>query len=307
MTSIALPGEAIGCGRLSAGGKPMTAQGVELNRRRFLEWASASTSFFAAHNCFAAEEPLRQSTRRDSVTGPRIAGLQLLSSAPLGEMKEFYHRLLGLNVLEETSGRLTIAAGASRLDFIETKTEGDRPFYHFAFNIPENKILEAWRWQTQRTGLISIPARLRDPHYPDDVVDYRHWNAHSIFFLDPAGNVVEYIARHDLKNTAVGEFNTADILYASEIGLVVDDVPATAVKLREVVGVDQYKGGSDQFTAIGDEQGLLLIMKRGRILNFNPASDDKAARVFRTAATVRGIEGTTYRFAEFPYEISVER
>jgi catechol-2,3-dioxygenase len=153
--------------------------------------------------------------------------------------------------------------------------------------------------------LLPIPERLRDPKFPDDIVDYRHWNAHSIFFLDPAGNVVEYIARHDLKNAAEGGFSSADILYASEIGLIVDDVPTTASKLKEVVGEDQYRGGSDQFTALGDEHGLLLVMKRGRMLNFNPSTAEKAARVFRTNVRVRGGQRTQYRFPGFPYEVSV--
>ena len=48
-----------------------------------------------------------------------------------------------------------------------------------------------------------------------------------------------------------------------------DDVPAAASMLKQVVGVDQYKGGSAQFTALGDEQGLLLVMQRGRVISFD--------------------------------------
>jgi catechol-2,3-dioxygenase len=151
-----------------------------------------------------------------------------------------------------------------------------------------------------------IPERLRDPSYPDEIVDFRHWNAHSVFFFDPAGNVVEYIARHDLGNGAPGGFSTENILYASEIGLIVDDVAATASAVKEVVGVVQYRGGDEQFRAMGDERGLLLVMKRGRALNFNPGDPTKAAGIFRTAARVRGVRPATYRFPGFPYEISVE-
>ena len=77
------------------------------------------------------------------------------------------------------------------------------------------------------------------------MVDFSHWNAHSVFFYDPAGNVVEYIARHDLKNAAPGGFGSADILYASEIAWIVDDVAATASTLKKVVGIDQYRGASE--------------------------------------------------------------
>ena len=138
--------------------------------------------------------------------------------------------------------------------------------------------------------MLPIPERLRDANHSKEVVDYSHWNAHSIFFLDPAGNVVEYIARHDLKNGSAGEFGTQDLLYISEIGLIVDDVIATASSLKPAVGVEQYRGGDEHFTALGDECGLLLIMKRGRILNFDPSTDEKAARVFQTSVKVRSQE-----------------
>jgi hypothetical protein len=108
-----------------------------------------------------------------------------------------------------------------------------------------------------------------------------------------------------LKNGAEGAFNSKDILYASEIGLIVDDVPSTATKLKDVVGVGQYKGGSDEFTALGDEQGLLLVMKRGRVLSFD-SEVKKAADIFRTTASVRGAKQVKYRFPKLPYEVSVE-
>jgi hypothetical protein len=275
-------------------------------RRRFLAWASAATAWIAAHGCTTSENPApaTSSPERDE-SGPRIVSLELLTAAPLAPMMTFYHRSLGLPVLDERPDRFTVGAGATRLSFASARPDGGRPFYHFAFNIPENKVPAARAWQLERTPLLPIPARLRDQRYPDDVVNYSHWNAHSLFFFDPAGNVVEYIARHDLHNAEEGPFTSRDILYASEIGLIVDDVHATAETLRGVVGVGQYRGGSDQFTALGDERVLLLVMSRGRVLSFD-APERKAADVFRTVARVRGARPTRYQFPEFPYEVAVE-
>jgi catechol-2,3-dioxygenase len=274
-----------------------------IDRREFLGGAAASAALGAAV-CGAAPASASSPDGRQA-TAPRILSLKLLTAAPPAEMKAFYHGSLGLRVLEERADRLTIAAGETPLTFVRAGPEDGRPFYHFAFNVPENKIRGARDWQRERTPLLPIPARLRDPAYPDDVVDYRHWNAHSVFFLDPGGNVVEYIARHDLKNAAPGPFGNGDILYASEIGLIADDVPAAAAKLKEAAGLDQYRGASDQFTALGDEHGLLLVMKRGRVLSFD-AEEMKAADVFRTAAAVRGARRSKYVLPGFPYEVSVE-
>lgn len=269
------------------------------DRRHFLRRAAAA-ALLAAHDC-AAQEPRPAAAGG----GPRLRHLELLSRAPLARMREFYHRSLGLRVVEEAADRLTVAAGQSRLTFRAAGAGGGEPFYHFAFNIPENKLRAAHRWQKERTPLLPVPAALRDPDYPDDVVHYRHWNAHAVFFFDPAGNVVEYIARHDLGNAARGEFGSGDILYASEIAFVVDDVAAAAARLGEAAGAGPYKGATDQFAAVGDEHGLLLVMKRGRVISFD-APERKAVGVFPTAAVVRGARRARYAVPGFPYEVSVE-
>ena len=106
--------------------------------------------------------------------------------------------------------------------------------------------------------MLAIPDGNRAEGFPAEVVDYRQWNAHSVFFLDPAGNILEYIARHDLKNADTSPFSWADMLHVSEIGLVVDDVTATAEALKGMAAVAQYKGGDGDFMAMGDEYGLLL-------------------------------------------------
>ena len=235
----------------------------------------------------------------------RIRSLDLLTAAPLASMRQFYSGTLGLRVVEENGGELTIAGGSTRLTFRPAGDRGGKPFYHFAFNIPENKILSALAWQRSRSPLMPIPARLRDPQLPDEIVDFRHWNAHSIFFFDPGGNVVEYIARHDLKNARAGEFGPDDILYASEIAFVVDDVKQGSSALKPVAGVEQYRGADDQFTALGDEMGLLLVMKRGRVLNFDPSSTEKAAAVFPTTASITGPQPASYNWPGFPYKLSI--
>jgi len=275
------------------------------DRRGFLKWSVSAGAFFAAHSCGFAEpnpvppkEPVKKSESR-------IRRLELLSAAPLADLKEFYHGLLGLQVIEHKPQRLTIKAGQTRLTFRPATADQGMPFYHFAFNIPENKLLKAHEWQRRRTTLLPIPRTLRDPGYPDEVVNYSHWNAHSVFFFDPAGNVVEYIARHDLKNAVRGDFGPEDILYASEIAFVVDDVVTTAGKLKEVAGVESYKGSGDQFAAVGDEHGLLLVMKRGRVISFE-AQERKAVDVFPTVVAVCGDNLANYTLPEFPYELSVE-
>jgi hypothetical protein len=282
----------------------MAPRADAFDRRQFL--ALASTLIAGHRSLFARNSPPMQDA--GSGVAPRLVALELLTEATLSDLERFYAGTLGLPIVARGERRLTIAAGSTQLTFVAAPAKSGHPFYHFAFNIPENKIVDALTWQKERSPLLPIPERLRDPKYPPEVVDYRHWNAHSIFFLDPGGNVVEYIARHDLKNAAGGVFSARDILYASEIAFIVDDVTAAATTLKRVVGVDQYRGGDGNFTALGDEEGLLLVMKRGRILNFQPQSDEKAARVFSTGARVRGRRPAESPdpFPGFPYTLTVE-
>ena len=177
-------------------------------------------TFLAGSALAAASLALPAETAGDATADePRIVALELLTAAPLASMKAFYHGGLGLRVIDERDERLTIAGGATPITFVRAPAR-DRepaPFYHFAFNIPQNKICAARDWQRERSALLPIPPALRDPAYPDDVVNYSHWNAHSVFFFDPAGNVVEYIARHDVQNDADGDFDARDLLYADAV------------------------------------------------------------------------------------------
>jgi hypothetical protein len=284
----------------------MRLDSCSIDRRHLLQWAAGAGALIAAHQSISCEPLTASQNQEPAMHSPLIRSLQLLSSAPLVEMKSFYHQLLGLPVLAEQPDRLTIAAGQTSMTFLNAKASGGlRPFYHFAFNIPENKILAAHRWQSRRTELLPIPPSLRDPQFPDDVVHYRHWNAHSIFFFDPSGNVVEYIARHDLPIAAEGEFDSSDILCASEIAFVVDDVSKMTAYLRTSLDLPPYRTASEQFAALGDERGLLLVMQRGRLISFL-SPRQMAVDVFATAATIGGKRSATLAVPEFPYAIAVQ-
>ncbi len=278
-----------------------------IDRRNFLGSAASAAAFFAMHDVAAATGQ-NAAALPPPAPRPRILALELqAAAAAMSAMKTFYGKTLDLRIMNEKGDRFTVEAGETQVTFVSAAhAEGQKPpFYHFAFNIPENKILAALEWQKARTPLLAIPERNRAAGYPPEVVDYSHWNAHSIFFLDPSGNVVEYIARHDLKNGDTAPFGWSDILYASEIGLIVDDVAATAATIKDVGAVQQYKDGSDQFTAMGDEYGLLLVMKRGRIIDFS-GNAGNGTRVYPTGITIRGAKNGQHQLAGYPYDLILE-
>lgn len=277
-----------------------------IDRRQFLSSAAVTAAFFAMHDRAAAGA--QGTSAQAEPKRPHLLSLELLAGAStMAAMRTFYGKTLDLRLLDDKADRFTVEAGESRITFVasEEAVDGRAPFYHFAFNIPENKIVKALEWQKARTPMLAIPERNRAAGFPPEVVDYRHWNAHSVFFPDPAGNVVEYIARHDLRNGDANPFGWSDILYVSEIGLIVDDVPGAATAIGSMTSLASYKGGDDNFTAMGDEYGLLLVMKRGRVVDFT-GNAEHGVRPYPTGVNVRGPKAATHKLPAHPYRLTIE-
>lgn len=271
----------------------------EISRRLFTRNMALSSMVLAMHPGLACSTPRRKKVEDH----PRILELRLMTSVSLEAMKTYYVDLLEMELISYSSKELTIMGGRTAITFVLSDDAG-HPWYHFAFNIPENKILAARDWQLERTPLIPTPSSKIDPGYPSDVRHFRHWNAHSLFFWDPAGNLLEYIARHDMTNARSGSFSREDILYASEIAFVVDDQAAEARLLNQHLNLDPYPRSTEFWWSMGDELGLLLCIPK-RIWGEN-TPHPKRFGVHRTEATILGDKRASYQFEGFPYEVRVK-
>ena len=105
-------------------------------------------------------------------------------------MYEFYSNKLGFQVISKDREQFTIGIGETFLTFRQQENESSQPFYHFAINIPENRLNEALEWIDNKTEITTEQG--------DKIVHFVSSDVHSIYFNDPAGNVVEIIARHSL-------------------------------------------------------------------------------------------------------------
>lgn len=286
----------------------------EPNRRHFLYGSIAASLVTVLHPSHAIsfpqdpDEDKNNEGNNNQIDQPLIHSLQLLTAAPLSEMKEFYHDKLGLTVLDEQPDRLTIAGGKTPITFVSATSEQGNPWYHVAFNVPENKLRESREWLLQRSPIIPAPVESRDPDYPDDVRHFAHWNSHAFFFWDPAGNLLEFIARHDLKShdvktSAVRDFTTQDIHYASEIGFVVDEQAETARHIHEAFGLQEYPKKSEPWWAMGDECGLLLCVPK-RIWG-EYTDNPKRFAVYPTEAVIYGGIKKEHTLPDYPYKIQV--
>lgn len=217
-----------------------------------------------------------------------------LPAADLSAQLHFYTQLLGLPLAAPAEPhQFTLQTGRSQLTFVQAN-EGENGRYHFAFNISPNQFDEAKQWLTGRVPLI------RDEQGADEF-DFRSWNARAFYFYDPAGNILEFIAHHDLPDQSDLPFAATSILEISEIGLASDDVPATAELTRTTLGLQPYRGSvSDAFTAVGDEHGLLIIVQQGRVWFPNTGV---AAELYPLTAVLADDSGRTYQLFGSPYQI----
>lgn len=189
----------------------------------------------------------------------------ILQTSALKELTDFYIALMELPV-RSGDDEIIIQIGSSELIWQQAKTAD--PFYHFAINIPGNKIDEAKKWLKQRVELIWID------QYKSDVADFVNWHAKSVYFLDPAGNILELIARFDLDNNTSDLFSSKQFLSISEIGLVFPEreLDNRAEKLLKQYDLSYFgkQPPLPQFRAVGDDEGLFIIVPETR--NWFPTS-----------------------------------
>lgn len=177
----------------------------------------------------------------------------LLETPCLSDLADFYGHTLGLEVALQGS-RLRIQAGASQLEF-EENSESEAA-YHFAFEIPRNRVQEARDWLAARVPILK--------HDGLDVFRFESWDAEAVYFVDPAGNVGEFIGRQSVSNSAEEPFCPESILAVSELGIPVPNVSAAAETIHQEIGWLPFRPPALDFAAIGDEFGLWIVVSEGR-------------------------------------------
>ena len=108
--------------------------------------------------------------------------------------------------------------------------------HHFAFHVAD---LEQWK---QRLDV-------GEDH------DFSSWGGgRAVYFRDPEENVVELIARPQARPE----------LTIAEVGLPVEDVPAAVAALQDQLDLPAYDEGDESFAPLGDDDGLLIVVRLGR-------------------------------------------
>ena len=185
----------------------------------------------------------------------------ILQTKNIDELYAFYKNTLQLEVIKPDAKTISIHAGKTTLIFSETN-DSEKPFYHFAFNIPSNKIEEALQWLKDKVDLLWIE------EYENYIAEFSNWNARSVYFFDTAGNIVELIARFDLHDKVDEPFSSSHIRNVSEIGIVLN-AEKFNTGVNEMMQQHELEYFSKQpplkhFRAIGNDEGLFIVVPEHR-------------------------------------------
>lgn len=188
-----------------------------------------------------------------------------LQTNNLIETEKFYQEIIGFEKADKTKKSISFYIGTSKLVFELIDSE-QSPKYHFAFNIPIDKINEAVNWASQRTNLIVTD----DNNF---VTDFENWKAKAIYFFDNNQNILEFICRTDLNNSVDSKFSVDTILNINEIGLVTDNPLKSGNEIIEKSKTDFFIKGPkrEDFVAVGDDYGLFVISNPNR--NWYPTKE----------------------------------
>jgi catechol-2,3-dioxygenase len=132
---------------------------------------------------------------------------------------------------------------------------------HFAVNVPPDRFEEAVAWARGQASLIQ------------DDVPFPLWRARAAYYFDPAGNLVELIARERAPGAEL-------LIEVSEVGLPVADVGAAVAFFEAELELPHFSGDRESFSAVGDDHGLFILVPVGRAWLFTDRpSGDAPVRV----------------------------
>lgn len=195
-------------------------------------------------------------------------------SQNIEEQKKFYRDVLELPVKETGTNSFRVHIGFSELEIEKKK---DATPYHLAFHIPPQREQVALEWLEPRTGILKNES--------EKIVDFPAWKAKSLYFYDADKNILEFISRRGLYPPKTGEFSEKDILGIAEVGLATNDVEEKFSFLNQNFGLEKYSGDYERFCAVGDDEGLFIIINKDQ-KDWIPTGDKAYASPFEIKLSV---------------------
>src|SRR5690625_3608360 len=173
----------------------------------------------------------------------------LLYTNQLKELRRFYMNILELNITDETEEAFSIDIGTSKLTF----KQSDKPcFYHYAINIPGNQF-----------SMLKHRIKERIPLNRErgiDEVYFSSFDADSMYFEDPAGNIIELIGRR--KRDLFGNPTFAESFFnISEVGIVSSHLDDLSEEFQDIgLPLRGTEISYDSVNFFGREESFIVLV-----------------------------------------------
>ena len=177
----------------------------------------------------------------------------LLYTNELESLKRFYRNILELDIPESSNGQFTVKVGESVIRFIQSHHPA---FYHFAINIPGNQFSMMKYWLQDRVELNREEGR--------DEIYFSKFDADSMYFEDPTGNVVEFIGRRH--RDLFGDLSPSSFLSVSEVGITTPFVAEVSEQLQDF-GIALRSGtevNPESVDFLGGEDTFIVLVRPNR-------------------------------------------
>lgn len=194
----------------------------------------------------------------------------------LEEQLKFYRDLFELEIRNYTEDCFEVEIGYSVLRFQQKK---DATPYHIAIHIPDKQEEEALKWVKERVSALK--------NNDDEIIDFSHWQAKSLYFYDRDGNIMEFISRRQFHKPESAIFSPKSLLGISEIGLATGNIKEKFSFLSTKCGLEVFDGSFEKFCAIGDPEGLLITINK-KLKDWFPSGDKAYASEFSVQFTHNG-------------------
>ena len=139
----------------------------------------------------------------------------------LRQLRGFYENVLEIPIKDSGKDFFRMTIGNSTLTFVETEED---TLYHFAINIPGNQFVLAKLWAKERV-MLNREAGMED-------IFYSRFNADAFYFEDPAGNVIELIARRNVDIWS--DFTVDSFIDISEVSITTPQVKEVGEQLQDI-------------------------------------------------------------------------
>lgn len=177
----------------------------------------------------------------------------ILYTNELKRLRRFYMNIMELPLVENLENEFTLAIGESTLTFRETEADA---FYHYAINIPGNQFSLIKSMMQQKHTLNREGGR--------NEVYFESFDADSIYFDDPAGNIVELVGRRH--RDLFGAPSPESFLNISEVGIVTYDMTNVGDQIQDI-GIPLRQGTEIKphtLNFLGRDDTFIVLVPPGR-------------------------------------------